>query len=222
MSVRSAYPEYIVGECQGYLDVEFHSIEKYDGEFKFFIAEARKSGGPVLELASGAGRMLMVLAEAGIEVVGLELSWSMIEMGQKAFAKLPPSVRKKIRIVRGDMCRFSFRRKFPLIIVCYKSFWGGFGYNFHPVKDFRDAHKHPKLSRYKFLARDCVLFRRAESCLKCILLSLVTGGKFIIDHPGSLWERWWDTMAKKYGFRYEIIEPYHNNRYEVLIGRKLN
>jgi ubiquinone/menaquinone biosynthesis C-methylase UbiE len=44
----------------------------------FFVAAARESGGPVLEVGCGTGRVLLPIARAGVDIVGLDLSSSML------------------------------------------------------------------------------------------------------------------------------------------------
>ena len=43
----------------------------------FYVEEARRSDGPVLELACGTGRLTIPIAQRGVEIVGLDLSPSM-------------------------------------------------------------------------------------------------------------------------------------------------
>ena len=43
-------------------------------DVRFYVEQARLSRGPVLELGSGTGRIAIPIAQAGVEVVGLESS----------------------------------------------------------------------------------------------------------------------------------------------------
>jgi SAM-dependent methyltransferase len=45
----------------------------------FYVAEARKAGGPVVELGIGTGRIAVPIAERGIRVIGVDSSARMIE-----------------------------------------------------------------------------------------------------------------------------------------------
>ena len=195
--IRSAYPKDAARITNGYLDKDLRPKETRDGEFSFFVNEAKHSGGSVLELASGAGRILMVLAEAGVNVFGLEASGPMLAIAKKAIARLPKKTQHRIHLVCGDMRRFAFKRKFPLIIIPFNSFW----FNF-----------------YRASLDEYVL---AEQCLKSIMMALEHGGRFIIDSPCESNHQWWATMAKKFGFTLEIVEPYTGLlSVNVLIGRK--
>jgi SAM-dependent methyltransferase len=46
----------------------------------FYVAEARKAGGPVVELGVGTGRIAVPTAAAGIEVIGVDSSPGMLEV----------------------------------------------------------------------------------------------------------------------------------------------
>src|SRR5687768_10484045 len=53
----------------------------------FYVAEARKAGGPVVELGVGTGRIAVPIAEAGVRVIGVDSSARMIEAcGKRAAA----------------------------------------------------------------------------------------------------------------------------------------
>ena len=83
----------------------------------FYLEEARRSGGPVLELACGTGRLMLPLARDGHEVVGLDASRPMLDAaGRKAAAQgIPVGFRV------GDMRGFSLGRRFALVIVSCNS-----------------------------------------------------------------------------------------------------
>jgi ubiquinone/menaquinone biosynthesis C-methylase UbiE len=52
-------------------------------DIPFYVEYAKKSGGPVLELGCGTGRALIPIAKAGIEIWGLDISKSMLEIAKK-------------------------------------------------------------------------------------------------------------------------------------------
>jgi SAM-dependent methyltransferase len=83
----------------------------------FYTALARRTGGPVLELACGTGRLTVPLAASAIGVVGLDASRQMLEVaGVKA-----AEAGVEIKFVRGDMRTFALNRLFPLIILSCNS-----------------------------------------------------------------------------------------------------
>src|SRR5581483_5822160 len=50
----------------------------------FYVELAKESGGPVLELGVGTGRIAIPTAAAGIEVVGIDTSPGMLEVAREA------------------------------------------------------------------------------------------------------------------------------------------
>lgn len=88
------------------------------GEPDFYVREARKANGKVLECACGTGRIYLELLKAGADAYGVDLSPDMLRiLKAKARArKLEPKVRK------ADMRTFRYPFKFDLIIIPYNSF----------------------------------------------------------------------------------------------------
>ncbi|MCH9038335.1 MAG: class I SAM-dependent methyltransferase, partial [Chloroflexi bacterium] len=76
------------------------------GDTRFYVEEARKSTGRVLELACGTGRITIPLAQAGINVVGVDLSPSMLAIARKKVAELSEEDAKRVSLVEGDMRSF--------------------------------------------------------------------------------------------------------------------
>ncbi|MBI4312101.1 MAG: class I SAM-dependent methyltransferase [Chloroflexi bacterium] len=99
----------------------YDAVHQQTEDIPFWIAEAQRSGGPVLELACGTGRVAIPMAQAGIPVVGLDSSPKLLAIARAKAqrCKLPPG---RLRFVRGDMRRFSLGRRFPLVIVPFRSF----------------------------------------------------------------------------------------------------
>ena len=93
-----------------------------EGEVPFYVEEARRGGGPVLELGCGTGRILIPVAEAGVEAVGLDLSPAMLAVARKRVDRCPDEIRRRIETVDGDMAEFSLGRRFKLIMIPYRAF----------------------------------------------------------------------------------------------------
>ncbi|HEY8122541.1 MAG TPA: class I SAM-dependent methyltransferase [Myxococcota bacterium] len=82
----------------------------------FYLELARASGGPVLELGCGTGRVLLPIAREGIACVGLDASLDMLAMLR---AKRPPP---NLELVHGDMAAFDLgARRFALITVPFRA-----------------------------------------------------------------------------------------------------
>ncbi len=106
------------GQDSMYLDGRFydlviHSQQNTDLGIAFYLEHARKYGDPVLDLACGTGRVTIPLAEADLDVVGLDISEPMLDQArEKAKRKAIP-----LELIQGDMTNFTLNRKFNLIIL---------------------------------------------------------------------------------------------------------
>ncbi len=83
----------------------------------FYLEEARRSGGPVLELACGTGRLTLPLAREGHAVVGLDASPQMLAAARRKAAER----RLALSFVLGDMRAFDLGRRFGLVIISCNS-----------------------------------------------------------------------------------------------------
>jgi SAM-dependent methyltransferase len=79
--------------------------------------ERGKVGHQVLELACGTGRLTIPIAQSGEEVVGLDLSASMLEHA-RAKSK---QAGVEIEFVEGDCRSFELKQKFALIFMAFNS-----------------------------------------------------------------------------------------------------
>lgn len=84
------------------------------GDVAFYRRQARRTGGPILELACGTGRVAIPLSRDGHEVVGLDLSPHMLAVAR--------GKSDEVTWLRGDMRRFDLRRKFRLVLIPFRSF----------------------------------------------------------------------------------------------------
>lgn len=87
-------------------------------DVSFYVGEAVHSGGPVLELGVGTGRIAIPIAAAGVSVVGVDLSAGMLEVAREA-ATLA-GVELDLR--QGDMRSPPVEGEFPLILIPFRSF----------------------------------------------------------------------------------------------------
>lgn len=102
-------------------DVE-HLGDVLPGEIDFYRQLAVESGGPVLELGFGTGRVGLEIARAGVEVVGLDLSVPMLDRAREKLAAEPDDVRERVTLVRANMHDFTLDRQFALIYVPFRAF----------------------------------------------------------------------------------------------------
>ncbi|MGD8868476.1 MAG: class I SAM-dependent methyltransferase [Gemmatimonadales bacterium] len=89
-----------------------------DLDIPFYIAEAQRSSGKVLELMAGTGRVSVPLVEAGIELTCVDASKGMLE---RLRAKLDAR-RLSATIHRADIRELDLRERFALAIVPFHSF----------------------------------------------------------------------------------------------------
>lgn len=91
------------------------------GDVEYFSAMARKAR-KVLELGAGTGRVTIPMARAGARVTGLEVAPMMLEAAGERTEKEPRDVRKRIKLIDGDMRKFRLKTKFPLIVIPFRAF----------------------------------------------------------------------------------------------------
>ncbi len=91
-------------------------------DVEFYVDEAVKSGGPVLELGCGTGRVLLPIARAGIEITGLDFFEPMLSALREKLKREPEEVRRRVELVKADMRRFELGRKFALVIIPFRPF----------------------------------------------------------------------------------------------------
>jgi SAM-dependent methyltransferase len=87
----------------------------------FYKALAGRAGGPVLEVMCGTGRVLVPLARAGFEVVGIDSNEKMLEVARRKLSREPPAVQKRASLARADARDFELGRKFRLAVLAFSS-----------------------------------------------------------------------------------------------------
>ena len=113
----------------GYMEYAF-TAEYYDyvipyrerNDVAFFLEMSRACGGPVLEIGSGTGRVLIPTARAGFDIVGLDLSPSMLAICRERLAAEPETVQARAQLVEGDMRDFDLGKQFSLVTIPFRPF----------------------------------------------------------------------------------------------------
>jgi SAM-dependent methyltransferase len=88
----------------------------------FFVEAAKESGGPVLEVGCGTGRVLIPTARAGIEIMGLDMSLYMLEVCQKRLSQEPEEVQARTQLNQADMRNFELEQSFQLVTIPFRPF----------------------------------------------------------------------------------------------------
>jgi ubiquinone/menaquinone biosynthesis C-methylase UbiE len=92
------------------------------GDVDFYERLARETGGSVLELACGTGRIALTLAEKGLDITGVDISEGMLTVARCKAASRPASVRDRLTLIHQDMSRLNLDRRFGFVFVPARSF----------------------------------------------------------------------------------------------------
>jgi SAM-dependent methyltransferase len=101
---------------------EFADPRNYDIEQRtnkgiaFYSALAQETGGPVLEIACGTGRVSIPIARLGLDVTGLDIVPGMLDHARAKSAGLPT------RWIEGDARAFDLGEQFRLIFLTGNAF----------------------------------------------------------------------------------------------------
>ena len=142
---------------------DFDQRDNLSADIPFYLDWAARTGGPVLELACGTGRVALRLAEAGYTVAGLDLSEPMLAQCRAKLAATAPEVRARVSLTHGDMAHFDLHQQFGLIIVPFRAF--------------------------QALTEDADI----AACLACVRAHLAPHGRFIVNvfRPYALLDQSW-------------------------------
>jgi len=120
-------------------------------DLEFYIEAARESGGPVLEIGCGTGRVLIPIARSGIEILGLDLSPQMLSVCKQRLSQEPKEVQSLAQLVEADMRDFELGRVFNLVTTPFRPF------------------------------QHLTTMEDQLACLRCIHRHLAAGGRLILD-----------------------------------------
>jgi SAM-dependent methyltransferase len=89
-------------------------------DIAMYLGFAERTGGSILEIGSGTGRVALALAEEGHTIVGLELSEAMRAVAQHKAEQA--HLTDRVTFIAGDMRRFKIDQHFGLIIAPINTF----------------------------------------------------------------------------------------------------
>ena len=84
----------------------------------FYLEEARRAGGPVVELGVGTGRIAVPIAADGIHVIGVDSSRGMLDVCARRAALAGVEVDLRV----GDLRDPPVRERVPLVICPFRSY----------------------------------------------------------------------------------------------------
>src|SRR5690242_5035466 len=96
-----------------------YDVFVFEDDLPLYLELARAQGRRVLEVACGSGRVVLPMARAGFEVVGIDISPHMLALARQKLA----AANVEAELVQDDMRTFRLERgEFDLAIVAVKSF----------------------------------------------------------------------------------------------------
>ena len=85
----------------------------------FYVDHALASGGPVVELAVGTGRIALPIAQAGVRVIGVDASPRMLAVAQAAAESA--GVQELVDLRVGDLRKPPVPERVPLVICPFRT-----------------------------------------------------------------------------------------------------
>jgi len=86
----------------------------------FYVEEAVGSGGPVVELGVGTGRIAVPVAKAGVPVIGIDSSAAMLDVCRERAAAAGVADRLDLRL--GDLRDPPVRERVPLVTCPFRAY----------------------------------------------------------------------------------------------------
>lgn len=99
-----------------------YDVFPFDADVPYYLGLAGEQRGPVLEVASGSGRVLLPLARSGHRLTGLDASPAMLALAREKLQAAGPEVMDRATLIEADMRSFALGETFGLAIIAAKSF----------------------------------------------------------------------------------------------------
>jgi SAM-dependent methyltransferase len=98
----------------------FYDAENSDkvDDIQLYLELAEEYGGPIIDIGSGTGRVMLPLARAGYEVHGIDNEKAMLDRAEKYRTEEGISPDKMV-LHYGDVLTYKLDKKFPLVLVPY-------------------------------------------------------------------------------------------------------
>lgn len=87
-------------------------------EMPYYLNKVIKSGGPILDIACGTGRLSLEFARAGYKVTSVDNSEGMLEVFKEKLEVETENVKKQIEIMKAPFNNFKLPKKYKTIICC--------------------------------------------------------------------------------------------------------
>jgi SAM-dependent methyltransferase len=119
-----------IGQPPGFYEADSLHVEIYDAlgaglragagigdDEAFYRGLAAETGGPILDVGCGTGRVAVALASDGREVVGVDLSAPMLRRAEEGRAALPADIAARLSFRQADMLTLDLERTFALVLT---------------------------------------------------------------------------------------------------------
>jgi SAM-dependent methyltransferase len=115
--------ELIAGSLAHYEDPAYytHSYSQRIDDTQMYVEMAVKSGGPVLEIGIGNGRIALPIARHGVSITGIDHSRPMLADLKRRLKAESREVRARVTPVFGDMRKTRLKKRFPLVIATFNT-----------------------------------------------------------------------------------------------------
>ena len=100
-----------------YYDADYGAV---DDDLPFYRELAQRTGGTVLEVMCGSGRLLLPLARAGLRLAGVDVSGAMLSLAREQLAAA--NLSERVQLLEADIRERAPRGPFGLAIVAINSF----------------------------------------------------------------------------------------------------
>jgi ubiquinone/menaquinone biosynthesis C-methylase UbiE len=154
-------------------------------DIDFYKELAVKHGRRALELGVGTGRVAIELAKAGVTVWGIDNSKHMLSVARQKLRKECSAVRRRVKLMPGDMRNFRLKGTFPLVYVPSSTF------------------------------EHCITQEDQRNCLTCVFNAMETKGILAFDISQPTDEKpegsWW-VDRKEVGVEEEVVRTVFSRR----------
>lgn len=93
-----------------------------NGDVDFYLQEALRMEGAVLEVGCGTGRISLLLASAGVKITALDSSAEMLDVMRRQLAEVDDAVRSRIAVVQDDIRTVRLSERYRQAIIPYRTF----------------------------------------------------------------------------------------------------
>jgi len=103
-------------------DEEYKDYHASVGDIEFYKSFSRSVTTPILDLCCGTGRIAIELAQAGSQVVGIDISSGMLSKAKAKTQALPEDDQKRLTFICADIRDYKLEMRFDFAYIGFRSF----------------------------------------------------------------------------------------------------